>query len=134
MALLSTTFSPSEAKKLDFEPIPAGWYTAEIVKSSLKTTKSGEGKYIALTFKVTEGEFEGRFLFTNLNIVNKSDMAVRIAQSDLKAICEACNIDELEDTDELHNIPMGVKVTIKEETPQWPAKNELKAYEAAAPF
>lgn len=129
MALLPEVFKPEEADDNPFAPIDAGWYEAQITKSELKSTNDKTGKYLSLCFKVLEGEYENRMVFTNLNIVNKSDVAVKIARSDLKKICTACGIeDELEDTTDLHNIPIGIKVSIKEETPQWPAKNEIKDY------
>lgn len=131
MALLPDVFVPEEAEDSPFAPIPADWYEAEIVKSELKTTSDKTGKYLALTFKVTDGEHEGRMLFTNLNLVNKSEVAVRIARSDLKAICAAVgHEDELEDSEDLHNSPLMIKVSIKPETAQWPAKNEIKSYKS----
>ena len=131
MALLPEVFVPEEAEDSPFAPIPANWYLAEITKSELKDTSDKTGKYLALTFKVIEGEHSGRFVFTNLNLVNKSDVAVRIARSDLKAICAAVgHDDELEDSSDLHGIPMEIKVSVKEETAQWPAKNEIKSYRA----
>jgi hypothetical protein len=131
MALLPNVFVPDEAEDSSFAPIDAGWYEAEIIKSEIKSTKDKKGKYIALTFKVVAGEKEGRLIFTNLNIVNASEIAVKIAQSDLKAICGAVgHDDELEDTEDLHNIPMEIKVTVKAETSQWPAKNEIKSFRA----
>jgi hypothetical protein len=132
MALLPNVFVPEDVKS-DFEVMPAGWIEAEIIKSEIKTTNDKEGKYIALTFKITEeGDHLGRLVFTNLNIVNKSDIAVKIAQSDLKAICTAVDFSgELEDTVDLHNIPMLIKLSVKAETAQWPAKNEIKGFKVA---
>lgn len=139
MALLPNVFVPEEAESMEFTVLPAGWYPAEIVKSELKDTKLKDGKYIALKFRITEdveidGEevkSEGRFVFTNLNIINKNETAVRIAQSDLKAICEAIGFEgELEDTVDLHDQDMMIKLSVKPETSEWPAKNEIKGYKA----
>lgn len=133
MALLPDVFVPEEADSDPFAPIAADWYEAEIIKSELKTTKDKTGKYLSLCFKVLEGDHEGRMIFTNLNIVNKSDVAVKIARADLKAICEAIgHSGELEDSEDLHNIPLAMKVSVKPETSQWPAKNELKAFKAVS--
>jgi hypothetical protein len=129
MALLPDVFVPDEAEDNPFAPIPAGWYIGEIIKSELKDTRDGTGKYLALTFKIADGDHANRLIFTNLNIVNKSDVAVKIARSDLKAICEAVGLEgDLEDTVDLHGTPMNIKVSVKPETAQWPAKNELKAF------
>lgn len=129
MALLPDVFTPDEAEENPFAPIPAGWYLAEIFKSEVKNTNDNTGKYISLGFKILDGDHEGRYIYTNINIVNKSDTAVKIGRSDLKKICIACEIEgDLEDTEDLHNIPMNIKVSVKPETPQWPAKNEIKDY------
>ena len=51
----------------------------------------------------------------------------------MKKICIACGRDEdeeLEDSVDLHNIPIAVKTVIKPETAQWPAKNELKDFKS----
>ena len=135
MALLPSVFVPEETEDMEFKPLKAGWYPAELVKSELKTTKDKKGKYLSFQFKVTEDandeSSEGRFVFTNLNIVNSNETAVKIAHSDLKAICEAVgHKGELEDTVDLHNIPLMIKVSYKPETPDWPAKNEIKGYKA----
>lgn len=135
MALLPSVFVPEEAEDMEFKPLKSGWYPAELVKSELKTTKDKKGKYLSFQFKVTEDandeSSEGRFVFTNLNIVNSNETAVKIAHSDLKAICEAVGHEgELEDTVDLHNIPLMIKVSYKPETPDWPAKNEIKGYKA----
>lgn len=135
MALLPSVFVPEETEDMEFKPLKAGWYPAELVKSELKTTKDKKGKYLSFQFKVTEDandeSSEGRFVFTNLNIVNSNETAVKIAHSDLKAICEAVGHEgELEDTVDLHNIQLMIKVSYKPETPDWPAKNEIKGYKA----
>jgi hypothetical protein len=130
MALLPTAFTPSEADSDPFAPIDAGWVAASITKSELKATNDKAGKYISLQFKIDDDERDpGRLLYTNLNIVNKSEVAVKIARSDLKKICEAVGFDgDLEDTQDLHNVSMAIKVSVKPETSQWPAKNEIKDF------
>lgn len=137
MPMLPNVFTPKDAKEMSFDPIPSDWYLAEIIKSEINQTKAKDGQYISFQFKVLEGDHEDRFIFTNLNIVNKNEMAVKLAMSDLKGICNATGFpedDDLEDTTDLHNIPLYIKVTIKPETPQWPAKNEIKGYKSEDEF
>lgn len=128
MAQLPSVFKPADAEDATFAPLPANWYKAKIVKSELKETKAKTGKYISLTFKVMQGKFKNRLVFTNLNIINPNDTAVRIAYSDLKKITEACAIEELGDTTELHGIPLGIKLSVKEATASFPAGNDIKDY------
>lgn len=135
MALLPSVFVPEEAEDMQFTVLKSGWYPAELVKSTLKDTRNKDGKYLEFQFKIIEDandeKSEGRFVFANLNIVNKNETAVKIAHSDLKAICEAVGFEgDLEDTVDLHNIPLLINVKLKPETPDWPAKNEIKGYKA----
>lgn len=135
MALLPNVFIPEEAEDMQFSVLKKGWYPAELVKSELKNTKESGGKYLSFQFKIIEDandeKSEGRFVFTNLNIVNKNETAVKIANSDLKAICTAVGFEgELEDTVDLHNIPLQIFLTVKPETANWPAKNEIKGFKA----
>ena len=69
-------------------------------------------------------------VFTNLNLVNPNQQAVEIAQRELASLCEACGLDEIEDSTELHGIPHYIKLAIKAADAQWPAKNIIKGYKA----
>ena len=129
MATLPDIFVPDDAEDDPFAPIPAGWYEAMITKSEMKTTNDKEGKYLSLAFKITNGDSINRLIFTNLNLVYKSEVAVKIARSDLKKICIAVGHEgELEDSNDLHGIPMKILVSLKAESAQWPAKNEIKNF------
>jgi hypothetical protein len=51
MGFLEETFDINDmpvAEKRNFDPVPAGWYTAAIAGAELKTTKAGTGNYIAV--------------------------------------------------------------------------------------
>jgi hypothetical protein len=111
----------------DFEPIPAGKYLAVITESETKATKSGNGSYLELTFEVIEGEFKGRKLWARLNLNNPSEQAVRIARSELSAICRAVGVMEPKDSAELHNLPLVVAVKQKADA-EGEVRNEIKGY------
>jgi len=128
MAMLPSVFQTEGKGSMGFDVMPAGWYEAEVVKSELKTTKAGNGKYLSLQLKIIDGEYKGRFVFANLNLVNPNQTAVEIAEKELATLCRACGLDTIEDSAELHGIPIGVKLGVKPETAQWPAKNEIKGY------
>ncbi len=129
MSMLPEVFNAKDNEKMGgFEAIPAGWYLAEIAKSEMKDTKAGTGKFLTCQLKILEGEYQGRYLFNLMNLVNPNQQTVEIAQKELASICEACGLDEIEDSTELHGIPMAVRVTLKEASEAWPAKNEIKGY------
>ena len=113
-----------------FDPIPAGKYLAAITESEMKPTKAGTGQYLQLTFQVLEGQYKGRLLWARLNLDNPSDMAVKIAKSELSAICRAVGVLTPKDSIELHNLPMTIKVELRERGDTGAMTNEIKGYEA----
>ena len=131
MAMLPKVFNTSNVSDDEgMDLLPEGWYTAQIVKSEIKDTKTG-GKYISLHFKIVEGEYAKRMVFANLNIVNANATTVKIAEQHLKKICNAVGLEEIEDTSELHGQDLQIKVKIQEATSNYPAKNDVKDFKEA---
>lgn len=126
MALLKNSFITDEVENISFEPLPAGNYEAQIIDSDIRTTKDGTGEYIALTWEILTPEYTGRRVFDNLNIVNKNEKAVAIAKSRLKQICEAIEMNEMQDTQELHGQPMRVALGIRPAQGGYDAQNNIK--------
>jgi hypothetical protein len=111
-----------------FSIIPEGNYIAQIIKSEWKDTKAKNGKYIALTLKIVDGDHKGKVLFENLNLINPNPQAVEIATKTMNSICAACGKVNVEDTDELHAIPMTVVVKITPAKGDFPESNKISAY------
>jgi len=119
----------------DFEPIPAGKYLAAITDSEMKPTKAGTGSYLELTFTILEGEYKNRVLWARLNLNNPNATAVKIARSELSAICRAVGVMQPKDSVELHNLPLTLRVKVKKREDTGELVNEIKGYakkEAAA--
>lgn len=96
------------------EPIPNGDYVAIITESTMKKTKNGQGEYLEVVYQlVGEGIYKGRRLWSRHNLVNNNETAVSIAQSELSSICRAVNVLKPNDSLELHNIPLIVKVACR---------------------
>lgn len=115
----------------DFEPIPAGWYTCMITDSEMKPTKNGAGEYLQLRLDVIDGQYEGRVLFDRLNLKNENQTAVEIAQRQLSAICRAVGVMQPQDSADLHDKPLSVKVAIRPASNGYEASNDIKAYSEA---
>ena len=92
--------------------VPAGWYNVIIEHSEVVPTAAGTGTILKLRYSIVDGEFKGRKIFGQLNIVNPSPMAQEIAQKQLSAICHAVNVIQCNDSQQLHNIPFKVKLKI----------------------
>ena len=110
-----------------FDAIPAGKYQVIINESEMKPTKTGNGQYLWLEFEVTTGEYKGRKLWTRLNLENPNPDAVRMARADLSAICRAVNVLNLDDSIELHNLPLTVTVRCRKNQDD-ELVNEIKGY------
>src|SRR5690606_24061507 len=113
-----------------FDPIPAGKYLAAITESEMKPTKNGSGSYLQLAFTILEGEFKNRVLWARLNLNNPNATAVKIARSELSAICHAVGVMQPRDSVELHNIPLLITVKLKKREDTGELTNEIKGYEA----
>jgi hypothetical protein len=131
MAFLNEEFSVDTlpaASSGDFEPIPAGWYNARIVKADLQDTKSGTGQYIKLRLDVTGPSYQGRVMWANLNIRNSSSKAEEIGRAQLSAILQAIGLPKISDTDQLISGELQIKVEVKSD--DYGTGNEVKAYKA----
>jgi len=116
----------------NFEPLPAGKYLAAITESEMKPTKNGSGSYLQLAFTILEGEFKNRVLWARLNLNNPNATAVKIARSELSAICHAVGVMQPRDSIELHNIPLLITVRLKKREDSGELINEIKGYESKA--
>jgi len=112
-----------------FEPIPAGKYLAAVTASEMKAVKSGSGSYLELTFTVLEGEYKNRVLWARLNLNNPNATAVKIARSELSALCRAVGVMQPRDSVELHNLPLLITVKLKKRSDNDELTNEIKGFE-----
>jgi len=115
--------------QVGFEPIPAGKYLAVIAASEMKQTKAGDGQYLELTFQVIDGPYKGRNLWARLNLDNPNETAVKIARSELSAVCRAVGVMTPKDSHELHDLPLVVSVKLKKRDDTGEMTNEIKGYE-----
>jgi|TARA_R100001244_G_scaffold46929_1_gene41843 hypothetical protein len=119
-----------EDQRGEFPPLPDSWYTAQIIESEQKATKAGTGHYLQLTFEILDDTYRGRRAWARLNIDNPSEEAVRIAKADLAKICQALKINALNDTQQLHNSPLQIRVIYKEGDKTFGPSNEIRGYKA----
>lgn len=114
MARLDQTFRTEDVPPDQYEPLPIGDYRAEIVASDIKPTKNGTGQYIQFEVQILEGEHAGRRAWDRINLWNSNEDATRIAHQTMRKILDACGRDSVDDTEELHQIPFVLKVTMRQ--------------------
>lgn len=112
----------ANAHKNEFDTLPAGDYLAQIIASERKPTKSGNGDMLVLTFKIISGDAKGRQVTTRLNVWNANDTARKIALAELGDICRATGVLAPKATEQLHGIPITIKVIVRGEY------NDIKGY------
>lgn len=112
-----------------FDPIPAGKYLATITASEMKPNKAGTGQFLELVFTIIEGEFKNRSLWARLNLDNPNELAVKIAQAELSAICRAVGVMAPSDSAELHNLPLVIRVRCKKRKDTDEIVNEISGFE-----
>jgi len=122
------SFNADKVEEQSYDVVDAGRYTAIISQSMTKQTKAGTGSYLSLMFIIQGGAFANRTVWVNLNLDNPNKVAVGIAERELASICKAVNVLNPEEPEELHGLPMAIKVSIRPETPSYPAGNDIKAF------
>lgn len=114
----------------DFEPLPAGTYMVQVTDSDVLETKAGTGQYLKLTMEVMDGPFANRKIWTNINFKNPNATTQRIAQEQIKQICDAIGFSgQLTDSEVLHYRPMRAQVVIRK-SDQYGDGNEVKRFSA----
>jgi len=132
MANLGQTFDSTQVNPdTGFDPLPAGDYIAMIIDSAMKPTKNGAGQYLELTLQVVDGPYAQRLLWDRLMLDHPNNKTVEIAQRKLSAICHAVNVLKVQDSTQLHNIPLKVRVKFVDD-PQFGPKNEIGGYKPAS--
>ena len=133
MAFLNEAFDVNELPQgtSNFDPLPAGWYSATISQCELKDTKAGNGQYIKLRYDITGPTHQGRAVFGNLNIKNPNPKAEEIGRQQLGDLMRAIGLAKVTDTDQLIGGQIAIKLEVKEDA-QYGASNEVKGFKSAS--
>jgi hypothetical protein len=121
-------FNANDVAPSTFEPIPAGRYLAVITDSEMRPNKAGSGEYLQLTFEIIEGQYQGRLLWTRLNIVHPNATAAAIARAELASICRAVGVMAPQDSVELHNLPLVITVQLQRRADTGELTNRIRGY------
>ena len=121
-------FNAAEVQPSSFEAIPTGTYEAVISNSESRPMKSGNGMGFNLEFEIISGECKGRKVFAWITFEHRtSPDAQRIGREQLSAICRAVGVTQLNDTAQLHNLPLLIVVALDKNDP---TRNIIKSFKA----
>jgi hypothetical protein len=108
-------FNPDQQEG-GFGLLPAGDYTAEIIEAEIRQPKSLDGHMLALTWKISDGEYEGRQAWQTLCYQHSNVQTQDIARRMLKDICIALGITEQVTDPEVFKFkPAKVRIGIQSE-------------------
>jgi hypothetical protein len=114
------------------DPVPSGNYPVVIEDTIEKPNSKGTGSYLEIKMRIIEGQYNGRFVYDRLNLKNPNQQTVDIAQSTLSAICWCTGRMQINDTRDLHNVPLQA-IVIKRKRSDMPDvdTNEVRGYKDA---
>jgi hypothetical protein len=87
-------FDPETQEGNSWDPLPVDEYVAQIVEASVLQPKSGDGWYLRLTWKITEGDYEGRQVWQRIIFAHSNEQAQTIGRKTLKDLCVALDVNE----------------------------------------
>ncbi len=115
-------------EKTGNEVLPAGEYEVRITDAEAKETRIGSNIFWKVEMTITDGEFEGRKVFTNFNVQHSNEMATKIARQTLAKLVRAANGPlVLEGPDQLLGLNFIAVTTIKNDE-TYGERVEVKGY------
>jgi hypothetical protein len=125
-------FDPSKEEGSHFDLIPPGEYVAEIIEAEIKQPRSGDGHMLALTWRVSEGDYEGRQVWESLCFQHSNEQTQAIARRKLKDICAALEINEqITDPEVFKFKPVRVRIGIQvDKSGQYDDSNKISRVRA----
>ena len=118
-----------------YDIVPAGWYNVAMDESEIKPTKNSDQTgdfFLQCRFNILDGQYHGRKLFARLNLKNSGPngpQTMEIAYKQLSAIAHAVGVLHVQDSAQLHGLPLKVKVKIRKDTTgQYEDQNDITSY------
>jgi Protein of unknown function (DUF669) len=88
------TFDPTTQEGNSWNVLPPGECVAHIVEASIQQPHSGDGYYLALTWKIIKGDYAGRQVWQQIVCQHSSEQAQTIGRKMLKDLCVATGVAE----------------------------------------
>lgn len=99
--------------------LPIGRHPVIIESSEVKATQANDGGYLQLNLKIIDGPQSGTVGAYRLNLYNSNQTAVEIAHRQMSAICHVLGVFNVQDSEQLHNIPFIIEVGPQKNDPQY---------------
>jgi hypothetical protein len=111
------------------EPLPPGMYLCVLTNSEIAQTSKGDGVILKCEFTVFDEPHTGRIIYSNFNVANPNPKAEQIGRGMLSSFARAAGLLEIpNDSSDLHDKPVILKLVIKEASGDYAARNEVKGF------
>ncbi|AXC34303.1 hypothetical protein P7I17_gp49 [Escherichia phage Halfdan] len=95
--------------------LPIGKHPVIAIKSEVKPTKDNDSGYLQFDLQVIDGPNKGAVGAYRLNLYHTNPQTVEIAHKQLSALCHVTGVFQVQDSQQLHNIPFMVEVGLQKE-------------------
>ena len=121
------TFDPTTQEGNSWDVLPVGEYVAQVVEASIQQPNSGDGYHLALTWKIIEGDYEGRQVWQRITYLHSSEQAQTIGRKTLKDLCDALGVNEqVKDAEVFLFKPVRIRLGIeRDKQGVYPDKNRI---------
>jgi Protein of unknown function (DUF669) len=121
------TFDPETQEGNSWELLPVDEYVAQIVEASIQQPNSGDGYHLALTWKIIEGDYEGRQVWQRITYLHSSEQAQTIGRKMLKDLCVATGVaEQVDDASVFLFKPVRIRLWIeRDKQGVYPDKNRI---------
>ena len=93
--------------------LPVGRHPLIVESSEVKANKANDGGYLQLNLKLIDGPQMGTTGAYRLNLYHSNPQTAEIAHRQLSAICHVIGVFNVQDSQQLHNIPFIAEVGLQ---------------------
>ena len=93
--------------------LPVGRHPVIVESSEVKANKANDGGYLQLNLKLIDGPQMGTTGAYRLNLYHSNPQTAEIAHRQLSAICHVIGVFNVQDSQQLHNIPFIAEVGLQ---------------------
>jgi len=117
----------SEDESKEYPLATPGKYKVEIIESEEKISEAGN-RYLKLKLSISDGQFQGTWIWDNLNLYHPKESVQGLARQILSTITKAVGLVGCNDTSELHYKPLFALLDVEPGVGEYKAKNVVKKY------
>ena len=132
-AELGADFNPDdyEDQDNDFTPLTPGWYPAEFERAEICQTKDERGSYLKIQLVILGNKYNGRKVFSNINLKNDSAKCVGMGIAELKKIAKVYGKTVMDiKVEHMLGQMIQIRTAVKAAQGNFPADTVIKDYKA----